>query len=96
MSLEGVVVGEGMLEGVVVGEGMLEGVEEEVLVRCAIDGVARGANGEWNIERIRPLGLASIAKTLPDSLSKIVFQEMARVDPLTFEQILAVARNPCP
>ena len=80
------------LEGVAVGEGVLEGVEEAV-VRCAIEGVTRGEGGEWRIERIEPLGLASMAKTLPDSLSKIVFQEMARVEPLSFEQILGVVRE---
>ena len=81
------------LEGVAVGEGVLEGVLEAALVRCAIEGVTRGEGGEWRIERIQPLGLASMAKTLPDSLSKIVFQEMARVEPLSFEQILGVVRE---
>ncbi|KAK8812139.1 hypothetical protein WA556_004264 [Blastocystis sp. ATCC 50177/Nand II] len=81
------------LEGVAVGEGVLEGVLEAALVRCAIEGVTRGEGGEWRIERIEPLGLASMAKTLPDSLSKIVFQEMARVEPLSFEQILGVVRE---
>lgn len=81
------------LEGVAVGEGVLKGVEEAALVRCAIEGVTRGEGGEWRIERIEPLGLASMAKTLSDSLSKIVFQEMARVEPLSFEQILGVVRE---
>lgn len=76
------------LEGIVVCECELGGVEEESLVRCVIDGVERDEKGEWRIRSIQLVAMASMAKTLPDTLSKIVFQEMARLEPLSLERIV--------
>ena len=82
----------------------LENIEENCLMKCSIGGVFFDSQShQWKVHDLQVLGCASLAKTLPDTLfliyeimiriSKIVFQQMARECPLTFEQIVQTIQN---
>lgn len=56
------------LEGMIVGEGQLEGIDEGTLVRCSVGGVFYdGETQQWRVRELQVKGVASYAKTLPDT-----------------------------
>ena len=80
-------------------EAAIPEVEDDSLVRCLVRSVSFNAESQtWELGGVEVKGYASLSKTLPDtcvrtrgvscSMSKIVFQQMARYQPLTVEEIV--------
>ena len=46
---------------------MLEGVEDNTLVRCEIAGVFMDETRQWRVRNLQVKGVASYAKTLPET-----------------------------
>ena len=80
-------------------EAAIPSVEDDSLVRCLVRSVSFNPESQtWELGGVEVKGYASLSKTLPDtcgrasgvsrSMSKIVFQQMARYRPLTVEEIV--------
>ena len=80
-------------------EATIPAMDDDSLVRCLVRSVSfNSASQTWELGGVEVKGYASLSKTLPDtcgrtrgmscSMSKIVFQQMARYQPMTVEEIV--------